>query len=76
MKIQQDDRQDRTKLDDTTTNISQKSLETFMLINCSNRIMWPVLLTGSHSVIPWTTPKKAAFKNSKNIGISFINSFG
>ena len=28
--------------------------------------MWPVLLTGSHSVIPWIIPRKTAFKNSKN----------
>ena len=48
----------------TTRKVSQNSGETFILTNSSRRIMCPVLLTGSHSVIPSTTPKSTAFRIS------------
>ena len=41
----------------TTKNISLKVVLTFKLINSSTRIICPVLLIGSHSVIPSTIPK-------------------
>ena len=37
-------------------------LDTFNFTNSSNRIICPVLLIGSHSVIPSTNPNKIAFK--------------
>ena len=33
--------------------------------NESNRIMWPVLLTGSHSVMPSMMPSRTVLSNSK-----------
>ena len=42
----------------TTKNISLKSALTFILINSSTKSICPVLLIGSHSVIPSTIPKK------------------
>ena len=44
----------------TTRNRFQNSSLTFSLTNSSRMIMWPVLLMGSHSVIPSTIPKNIA----------------
>ncbi len=40
----------------TTRNMSQKSFETLSGMNCWTRSMCPVDETGSHSVMPSTTP--------------------
>ena len=48
----------------TTRNISQKSSLTFKVTNSFKRIICPVLLMGSHSVMPSTIPKSTAFKIS------------
>ena len=48
----------------TTKNISLKRSLMFSVRNSSTSSMWPVLLIGSHSVIPSTIPRKIAFKIS------------
>ena len=40
----------------TTRNISIKAADSWNFSTCSARIMWPVLETGSHSVMPSITP--------------------
>ena len=48
----------------TTRNMSQKSLVTSSVTNWLSRSMCPVLETGSHSVMPSTSPYRAAFRSS------------
>ena len=48
----------------TTRNMSQKSRETSRVTNWSSSSMWPVDETGSHSVMPSTSPKSAALRSS------------
>ena len=48
----------------TTRNMSQKSLLVLSLTNSPTSSMWPVLETGSHSVMPSTRPKNAALSSS------------
>ena len=41
-------------------------------INSSNKIMWPVDDTGSHSVTPSTMPNRMAFSISKKVSIAYL----
>ena len=55
----------------TTLNILINSWPDLRLRNCPNRIRCPVLLTGSHSVIPSTIPRTTIFTSSvKDITLS------
>ena len=48
------------------------SSDKFNLTNRSTNIRCPVLLTGSHSVIPWTIPSIMALKISNNFNYLLI----
>lgn len=61
--IDDDNRKDCTELDNNFKTFL-KSAVTFSLINSSTRIMWPVLLIGSHSVMPSTIPSRITFNHS------------
>ena len=48
----------------TTKNMSQKSGLTSSFTNWSSNNMWPVDEMGSHSVMPSTSPYRAALNSS------------
>ena len=56
----------------TTRNISQNAADTRIGSSSSRRIRCPVLDTGSHSVMPSTTPYTNALSNSINTSIDYI----
>ena len=57
----------------TTKNRSRNWVDTLSLTNSSTKIIWPVELMGSHSVMPSTTPMKNAFSASNSIMVSPVS---
>ena len=55
----------------TTKNVFQKAGVQLRCTSSSSKIIWPVLLMGSHSVMPWTMPNKTDLSNSSTIFIDF-----
>ena len=55
----------------TTKNISLKASLMFRVRNSSTNSMWPVLLMGSHSVMPSTMPRKMTFRISVKLRATF-----